>query len=43
MQMNIRKAILVSCCLAFLPVYAQHIPTLEEVVNGGLVINVSSI
>lgn len=36
--MNIRKAILVSCCLAFLPAYAQHIPTLEEVVNEGLVI-----
>lgn len=36
--MNIRKMILITCCLSSLSVYAQHIPTLEEVVNGGLVV-----
>lgn len=36
--MNIRKTILIACCLSSLSVYAQHIPTLEEVVNGGLVV-----
>ena len=36
--MNTRSIFLVLCCLTAFPSYAQHVPTLEEVVNGGLIV-----
>ena len=36
--MNTKSIFLVLCCLTAFPSYAQHVPTLEEVVNGGLIV-----
>ena len=36
--MNTKSIFLALCCLAAFSSYAQHVPTLEEVVNGGLIV-----
>ena len=33
--MNTKSIFLALCCLTAFSSYAQHVPTLEEVVNGG--------
>ena len=36
--MNTKSIFLALCCLTAFSSYAQHVPTLEEVVNGGLIV-----
>ena len=36
--MNTKSIFLALCCLTAFSSYAQHVPTLEEVMNGGLIV-----